>query len=329
MSDDAGTGTGADHPAIRLWAQFRDFSVLNWIAAALLVFGFAIGAWETYAAASTRHIVADQNEARAAGQGLLSTLKDLETGERGYALTGVETYLQPYTLALGRIDKSLADIERHGAPPGLAGLVQAKREAAAQVVAARRQFGLDAATNLILTGDDKSSMDAARSAIADLTLHAQTTIARATASEDARGPIRIALASASILAAFAAIAWLALRRRRAEKLTAGLLSSVLDNAPLGLGFLDPDLRIRHANRALSSMAERVKRARMAAPPRARVTTGRMALRQPSWPPDGSQRSWTAKSSTSTRPSTKDGTVNPAVATAMTARSMIVLRWSAA
>ncbi len=257
MSDDAGTGTGADHPAIRLWAQFRDFSVLNWIAAALLVFGFAIGAWETYAAASTRHIVADQNEARAAGQGLLSTLKDLETGERGYALTGVETYLQPYTLALGRIDKSLADIERHGAPPGLAGLVQAKREAAAQVVAARRQFGLDAATNLILTGDDKSSMDAARSAIADLTLHAQTTIARATASEDARGPIRIALASASILAAFAAIAWLALRRRRAEKLTAGLLSSVLDNAPLGLGFLDPDLRIRHANRALSSMAERV------------------------------------------------------------------------
>ena len=32
---------------------------------------------------------------------------------------------------------------------------------------------------------------------------------------------------------------------------------MLDNAPIGLGFLDPDLRVQHMNRALTGMAERV------------------------------------------------------------------------
>jgi CHASE3 domain sensor protein len=35
----------------------------------------------------------------------LSTLKDAETGERGYIITGEETYLEPYQAALGQIDR--------------------------------------------------------------------------------------------------------------------------------------------------------------------------------------------------------------------------------
>ena len=37
----------------------------------------------------------------------LSSLKDSETGERGYILTGEEKYLEPYQAALGRIDSSM------------------------------------------------------------------------------------------------------------------------------------------------------------------------------------------------------------------------------
>ena len=79
----------------------------------------------------------------------------------------------------------------------------------------------------------------------------------------------------------------------------------------------------------SSMALRVKRANTAAPPSPRVITGRMPWRQPSCPPDGSQPSCTAKTSTSSKPSTKEGTVKPATAMIMTTRSASELRCSAA
>ena len=41
-------------------------------------------------------------------QALLSTLKDAETGQRGYLLTGNEAYLKPYREALGDVDAQLA-----------------------------------------------------------------------------------------------------------------------------------------------------------------------------------------------------------------------------
>src|SRR6195952_2662634 len=45
------------------------------------------------------------------------------------------------------------------------------------------------------------------------------------------------------------------RRREGQRMTA-LLEGVLENAPVGLGFLDRDFNIRHMNQALESMSER-------------------------------------------------------------------------
>ena len=39
-----------------------------------------------------------------------STVKDAETGERGYLLTGDKTYLAPYNAALTRIRAEMADV---------------------------------------------------------------------------------------------------------------------------------------------------------------------------------------------------------------------------
>ena len=41
---------------------------------------------------------------------LLSTMKDAETGQRGYLITGEDRYLEPYTSALGQIDQTLKEI---------------------------------------------------------------------------------------------------------------------------------------------------------------------------------------------------------------------------
>lgn len=43
-------------------------------------------------------------------EGLLSSLKDAETGQRGFVITGEDRYLQPYDMALTRIDSSFQDV---------------------------------------------------------------------------------------------------------------------------------------------------------------------------------------------------------------------------
>ena len=43
---------------------------------------------------------------------VLSQLQDVETGQRGYLLTGDEKYLEPYQNGLGKIDISLKEVRR-------------------------------------------------------------------------------------------------------------------------------------------------------------------------------------------------------------------------
>src|SRR5216684_5608750 len=42
----------------------------------------------------------------------LSSLQDVETGQRGYLLVGEESYLEPYQAGLTSVDKSLPEIKR-------------------------------------------------------------------------------------------------------------------------------------------------------------------------------------------------------------------------
>ncbi|MGD0041744.1 MAG: CHASE3 domain-containing protein, partial [Isosphaeraceae bacterium] len=60
------------------------------------------------AADARRH----SNEVVRRANDLLSELKDAETGERGYALTGDPAFLEPYNNALARIDSDLATLLR-------------------------------------------------------------------------------------------------------------------------------------------------------------------------------------------------------------------------
>ncbi len=253
---DAAMDDPARGPRSRGLAAFLPkHSPLNALAGVLLVFGLGTATWALVSVGHARVAVAEQNRILVATEKLLSTLKDLETGERGYALTGVPSYLEPYeqaTAALGGAIQAL-DTDQQAAER-LAGLVEAKRAFAAQVVDARRSSGMEAGTALILTGQDKASMDRVRAAVATIQ---DTARARIGSTEQARlGPLLPAVAAAAVLAAFAAIALLAWRRRRAERASTALLESVLDNAPVGLGFLDPALRVQHMNRALSTMSER-------------------------------------------------------------------------
>ncbi len=241
----------------RSMAFVRELGWLNLLAGILFLVGLGVAAWSLSAAYQARVLVAEENRALVSAERLLSTLKDLETGERGYALTGEQAYLEPYEHARATLDSAIAAVGARGpSAERLAALVNVKREFASRVIAARQDAGQDAAIALVRSGQDKASMDDVRSAVATLQDEARARIAQSGRQEAVRGPLLVTVAALSIVTAFAAVVLLAWRRRRAERASTELLESVLDNAPIGLGFLDPGLRVRHMNRRLSAMGER-------------------------------------------------------------------------
>jgi diguanylate cyclase (GGDEF)-like protein len=101
---------------------------------------------------------------------LLSQLKDAETGQRGYILTGEERYLQPYTLAKSQIPDTLKALQEHaGKDPVLAEqmtrygtLVDDKMADLAKTIELYRTKGYDSALSEIKTGRGQGYMESAR-----------------------------------------------------------------------------------------------------------------------------------------------------------------------
>src|SRR6266853_1799622 len=50
------------------------------------------------------------HQTRVALADLLSALKDAETGQRGYVITGIDSFLEPYQAALTSVDKAFDEV---------------------------------------------------------------------------------------------------------------------------------------------------------------------------------------------------------------------------
>ncbi len=238
-------------------AFLRPAASLGGLSVVLLALGLGAAAWNGLAA---RHAAAaiERNAALSDGtERLLSALRDMERGQRGYILTGQDEYLAPFRAGLARVDPLLDGLRGLGFDLGaLPDAVAAKRSATTRGVDTFRARGLDAALALVRSGEGRLTADAVRAQADRLQDEAARRIARLRHADARRDLVLTALAAASILGAFALMAVLVVRRRRAEQAGRALLDAVLENAPLGLGILDSRLRIRHINRALATMSDR-------------------------------------------------------------------------
>jgi CHASE3 domain sensor protein len=98
---------------------------------------------------------------------ILSALKDAETGQRGFILTGEDRYLEPYDQAAGLIQSRLTrlndltrkDPDQQAAIVRLKTLIDAKMAELRQTVDLRRSSGIDAAMPVILSDRGKKIMD--------------------------------------------------------------------------------------------------------------------------------------------------------------------------
>jgi PAS domain S-box-containing protein len=105
---------------------------------------------------------------RSAGD-LLSALKDAETGQRGYLLTGDETFLEPYVAVRDSVRGHLEELRQlalssaaHQHLDALAPLVDAKMAELSHVIALRRNQDMTAALAVVGGGAGKRLMDSIR-----------------------------------------------------------------------------------------------------------------------------------------------------------------------
>ena len=106
---------------------------------------------------------------------LLSELKDAETGQRGFLLTGLESFLEPYDSARASLSGSLATLRRLTVHPDqqrnletLEPLVTQKLDLMAKTIALKRAGQVDEAVEIVRGGRGKVTMDRLRATIAEM-----------------------------------------------------------------------------------------------------------------------------------------------------------------
>ncbi len=127
---------------------------------------------QTEAAAWVAHTREVQNQL----DELMSAMQDAETGQRGYVITGADSYLAPYTDGAGRAE----EVRRHVAQlvtdnpaqqaraQALAPLVTDKLSELQQAIDVRKSRDFAAAQSLISTDRGKKSMDAIRALVREM-----------------------------------------------------------------------------------------------------------------------------------------------------------------
>ena len=144
------------------------------VLAIILVAGLSYGALESSLESSRR--VAHTLQVVEQFQALLSTLQDAETGQRGYLLTGNETYLGPYTNARDALANEFANARRllAGNSEQLAHLDILQRVSAdkmaelEQTISMRRGGDAAGALALVRTNRGREAMEHARATIAEM-----------------------------------------------------------------------------------------------------------------------------------------------------------------
>ena len=232
------------------------------LAALLALVAIGLGGWNWYLFDHAGDRVAAARGYTLSAEGVLSALKDAETGQRGYLLTGDEAFLEPNAAGRAAVPERLREMAEAAAvaglpaPEGLRARAQAVVDFSDELIELRRREGRLTAQARVETGRGKAVMDAARAEIERVQAKANELAGGIEATARGRAFWLGAGSLAALLGACFLLGALAVVRRRAERRANALLGGVMEHAPIGLGFLDRRLRLSHANRTLTHMGER-------------------------------------------------------------------------
>lgn len=191
---------------------------------------------------------------------LLSSLKDAETGQRGFIITGKPDYLEPYQASLAKIAIGLADLRRLTADnpqqqqqqrlDAITPLVAARLAELNETIALRETQGFLAASAVVTTEAGKKIMDDIRALVAQAEAHEAQLLKERIAihAGDYRRTMQSvtlggALAGLALLLLFIRLRWELASRQRAEtasRASEHRLRVATDAAELGIWSWQPD-----------------------------------------------------------------------------------------
>lgn len=219
-------------PAVR--ARLRS-ATTTVIAIGVVTVAILLAAWINLQAQNTAERVSRAIAVRENAERFLGHLRDAETGQRGYMLTGTASYLVPFTNGRGAVEPALEMLE------GLVALdpQQKQRVAALREPMERKLAELDATVGLtrdgrqtealamIRQGHGIGAMDALRDGIEKIQLAENTLLVSLNRNEERRRH----LASIGIVVALAGLAfaaWLQLRTRQRRSLSLAVSNAQLE-----------------------------------------------------------------------------------------------------
>jgi CHASE3 domain sensor protein len=183
--------------------------------------------------------------------GLLSSLKDAETGQRGYIITGDPAYLEPHQTSLGVFPAQLADLRRLTADnpaqqqrlQTLTTLIAAKLANLKETIELRERQGLAVASAAAMAQSGKRLMDDIRVLVAQGVADERSLLKSRTdqALADSRHTTQSVLLCTTLGALALLLMWLNLRAGLASRQRAyALLRVATDAADLGIWTWLPD-----------------------------------------------------------------------------------------
>ncbi len=189
-----------------------------------LLFALAMLATILNFAATTadRERVAIENRIFITLERLLSTARDMETGERGYVLVGSDQYLEPYHDSVNLMARAEETARMAWARGGgraedltpVMGTLERKRAVTTRVVDVRRMQGFEAAQALVASGEGKAVMDELRVQVGQLQEEANARRQAIEQGDRVRSTILTIASTIAAILACAYIGWLAWLRRR-------------------------------------------------------------------------------------------------------------------
>jgi signal transduction histidine kinase/CheY-like chemotaxis protein/CHASE3 domain sensor protein len=147
------------------------------VGLAVVVFFFLASGYVAYQNIDTlsrnTKLVTHTHDVLIALENIHSLLKDAETGQRGYLLTGDEEYLEPYSSAVNQVGRRIDELEdlisdnrtQRVRIPDLKMHVADKRKELEETISLRREKGFEPAMEVVSTNQGKRTMDAIRSDI--------------------------------------------------------------------------------------------------------------------------------------------------------------------